>query len=116
MAHWFAGYRAVSGWSPSRSTRCEFDNVSPGQSADLAERLACEHDWFADFKREGDRAHLLTPTELDGVTVRVRELTGSAGDGWLMHPWLLQGKAPNASDRVRHMMTLTISGPGCKIC
>ena len=65
-----------------------------GQSTDLAERLACEHEWFADLKREGDRAHLLMPTELDGVTVRVRELTGSAGDGWLMHPWLLQGKAP----------------------
>lgn len=86
-----------------------------GSSKDVRKRLRREHEWFADLNREGDRPHLLEPTDVDGVTVRVTELTGDAGDAWLMHPWLLHGLAPNASDRVRHMMTHTIYGPGWKV-
>jgi ectoine hydroxylase-related dioxygenase (phytanoyl-CoA dioxygenase family) len=34
---------------------------------------------------------------VDGVSVRVVELTGAPGDVVLMHPWLFHAAAPNCS-------------------
>ena len=40
---------------------------------------------------------------LDGLPVRVVELTGRAGDVYVTHPWILHSIAPNASDTPRMM-------------
>lgn len=42
---------------------------------------------------------------VDGVPLRVVELTGSPGDAWLMDLRVLHAAAPNASDRPRLMLT-----------
>jgi hypothetical protein len=44
---------------------------------------------------------------IDGVAVRVVELTGTAGDLVVMHPWLMHNIAMNCSTRPRMMMSYT---------
>ena len=41
--------------------------------------------------------------EIDGMTVRVGELTGAPGDLVIGHPWLLHAPAPNRTSRPRLM-------------
>ena len=45
---------------------------------------------------------------VNGVDVAVRELTGSAGDVYLTHPWLLHAPSPNCNDAPRMMCTQRI--------
>lgn len=42
-----------------------------------------------------------TDTEVDGVPVRVEELTGRAGEAILCHPWLVHCGSPNTGDEPR---------------
>ena len=76
-----------------------------GQSADIRKRLR-EHAWFAAL---GDPttppAQLLDGSTVDGVDVRVTELTGEAGDLVIMHPWVMHNIAMNCSARPRMMMS-----------
>ena len=46
--------------------------------------------------------------EIDGIRVRVVELTGDAGDVTLMLPWTLHAISPNGSDRPRMMVTHSV--------
>jgi len=59
----------------------------------------------------------MAPADVDGVTVRVTELTGAGGDIWLLHLWLLHGLAPNAGSRIRSMCTHTVlaAAPGAGV-
>ena len=45
----------------------------------------------------------MVEADLDGLPVRVVELTGRAGDVYVTHPWILHSIAPNASDTPRMM-------------
>jgi hypothetical protein len=45
---------------------------------------------------------------VDGVAVRVVELTGEAGDAVLMHPWQLHAPAPNAGTSPRLMLSHSV--------
>ena len=47
----------------------------------------------------------LEGTEIEGIEVRVEELTGKAGDVFVSHPGLLHVPAMNVSDRPRMMRT-----------
>jgi hypothetical protein len=47
-------------------------------------------------------------TDVDGVSTRVVELTGRAGDLVLCHPWLIHNVAPNALDRPRLMRVIRV--------
>lgn len=49
------------------------------------------------------KEHLGRNLEIDGLTVRVGELTGAAGDIVIGHPWLLHAPAPNRTSRPRLM-------------
>ena len=49
------------------------------------------------------KKHLGRNLEIDGLTVRVGELTGAAGDIVIGHPWLLHAPAPNRTSRPRLM-------------
>lgn len=45
------------------------------------------------------------PEVIDGVTVRVVELTGEPGDVVFMHPHLFHAPAPNRAEEPRLMVT-----------
>jgi hypothetical protein len=70
-----------------------------GSSAQVKKQLFREHPWFA--------APDFAGTVIDGVRVRVRELTGQPGDVVLMLPWTLHNISMNCSDRPRFMVTHT---------
>ena len=80
-----------------------------GNSADVRRRLARDHGWFRDlFGDATNRSRLFDGRVIDGVHVRVTELTGNAGDAYLMHPWLMHAAAPNTGRAPRSMMTDTV--------
>ena len=63
--------------------------------------------WFRTLTDANDNTdrmtRLMAEGDLDGLPVRVVELTGSAGDAYLTHPWILHSIAPNATDDPRVM-------------
>ncbi|MBW2282682.1 MAG: phytanoyl-CoA dioxygenase family protein [Deltaproteobacteria bacterium] len=67
--------------------------------------LAARTDTGNRIERFMEREH-----EIDGVPVRVAELTGEAGDVIVAHPWLLHVLAPNCGDRLRMGMAQRIRG------
>jgi hypothetical protein len=76
----------------------------------VRDQVLASHPWFLHLTRE-DRtsaAELMTESDLDGVPVRVVELTGQAGDVYLTHPWILHSIAPNARDTPRMMRSRMI--------
>jgi len=70
-----------------------------GSSAQAKKRLFREQPWF--------ETPSFDPVEIDGVTVRVRELTGEPGDVVFMLPWTLHNFSMNCADRPRFMVTHT---------
>ncbi|NIK55077.1 phytanoyl-CoA dioxygenase family protein [Kribbella shirazensis] len=59
--------------------------------------------WFRNLTSEERAVDPMAPAELDGLPVRVVELTGQAGDVYLTHPWILHSIAPNAAGAPRMM-------------
>ncbi|HVX17853.1 MAG TPA: phytanoyl-CoA dioxygenase family protein [Acidimicrobiales bacterium] len=82
----------------------------------MVKQLLGDHSWFAELFTAAEandpveriRRFMLDDAEIDGIRVRVRELTGSAGDVVLLHPWLLHCASANTADRPRMMVTHTI--------
>jgi ectoine hydroxylase-related dioxygenase (phytanoyl-CoA dioxygenase family) len=84
--------------------------VRSGRSGDggspRVRRRLLEHPWLralASADGTVDRAarFMRAETVVDGVPVRVVELTGEPGDVVLMHPWLFHAVAPNCSTAPR---------------
>jgi hypothetical protein len=59
--------------------------------------------WFRNLTSDERSIDPMDEADLDGLPVRVVELTGQAGDVYLTHPWILHSIAPNASDTPRMM-------------
>jgi ectoine hydroxylase-related dioxygenase (phytanoyl-CoA dioxygenase family) len=59
--------------------------------------------WFRNLTSAERSVDPMEPADLDGLPVRVVELTGQAGDVFLTHPWILHSIAPNAADTPRMM-------------
>jgi hypothetical protein len=80
----------------------------------IRDQVLRSHPWFCslstdDSDLDDDRQRrLMAETDLDGLPVRVVELTGCAGDVYLTHPWVLHSIAPNASDTPRMMRSRVI--------
>ena len=79
------------------------------RSARVRERLAVDHPWFRDLLTPGDEpdrtARLLGATyQIDDIELRIMELTGDAGDAFLMHPRLVHAVASDALDTPRLML------------
>ena len=74
-------------------------NNDGGSSAQVKKKLVARYPWFQAPDFEG--------TEIDGVHIRVRELTGQPGDVVFMLPWTLHNFSMNTSDRPRFMVTHT---------
>lgn len=68
----------------------------------IRDRVLRSDPWFRNLTSEGDRpVDPMTEADLDGLPVRVVELTGHAGDVYLTHPWILHSIATNANDTPR---------------
>ena len=81
------------------------------RSADMQKRLRGGVPWFADLWPMSDeqvREALGKQAEVNGVSVRVEEMTGEPGDLIVMHPTLLHGLARNFGDRPRLMLVETL--------
>ena len=82
---------------------------APVRSHDVKAHLRTVHPWLRDlWKAGGDtgRIHryLTAGAEINGVHVRVEELTGEPGDAVIMHPRLLHAVAPNSLPSPRMML------------
>lgn len=87
-----------------------------GSSADVRRRLVARHPWFralctlggdggGDDGGDRIRRHVVDGDEIDGVRVRVAELTANAGDVVVMHPWTLHSASMNSATAPRFMVT-----------
>ena len=87
-----------------------------GSSSEVRKRLMATHPWFAELRRAGDeertRRLLEDGDEIDGVRVRVRELTAAAGDVVVMLPWTLHSLAMNCAAAPRFMVSHSIHATG----
>ena len=87
-------------------------------SAEARRRLAARHAWFRELMSEDaagpDRIarFMGAETRVDGVACRVEEMTGEAGDVFLMHPASLHAPSPNVLDQPRLALAQTIYPKG----
>ncbi len=63
------------------------------------------HDLGADDRV---RRFMAEGAEIEGVRLRVVELTGRPGEAVVMHPWLMHAAAPNCRDAARVMLSQTV--------
>lgn len=71
------------------------------------------HPWLkALTKDDGDPGRnarfMVTGTNIDGVCLRVVELTGDPGDVFITHPWVMHAVAPNATGLPRMMRSVAV--------
>jgi Phytanoyl-CoA dioxygenase (PhyH) len=87
-----------------------------GSSADLRRALVGSHPWFKALCCEGGgdriRRFMVDGDEVDGVRVRVAELTAAAGDLVVMQPWTMHNLSMNCRATPRIMVTHTIDRGG----
>jgi ectoine hydroxylase-related dioxygenase (phytanoyl-CoA dioxygenase family) len=91
----------------------------PLRSSEANRRLRAEQPWFAALSSNADnvdriRRYMSEGAQVDGVLVRVVEMTGQAGDAFLMHPSLLHTPSPNVGAQPRLMLTQWIDGHACR--
>jgi hypothetical protein len=87
-----------------------------GSSSEVRKRLVAEHPWFRALCSEAGKAgaggrvrqFMTDGDEIDGVRVRVAELTADAGDVVVMQPWTMHNFSMNCADEPRFMVTHTI--------
>lgn len=80
-----------------------------GRSADVRRRLARVHPWLGALFSRDDRSDRVRRfmeegCTVEGVPLRVVEVTGEAGDVVFFHPWLLHDAAPNCARTPRLML------------
>ena len=85
-----------------------------GRSADVRKAVVREVPWFRELTtmRLGEdriARFMEKPTEFHGSSLQVLELTGDAGDVWLVHPWMLHAPSANCSERPRLVLTERLS-------
>jgi hypothetical protein len=86
------------------------------RSAEVRARLAADHPWFRDLWTPGpepDRTERLlgSGSVVDGVELRIEELTGDPGDAFVMDPGLLHAVAPNSLGTPRLMLLQFLEPP-----
>ena len=84
-------------------------------SGDARKLLEARHPWFAALFAKPDgadrRARFMDqPGDAGGVAVRVGEMTGRAGDAYVMDPLILHATMPNAQATPRLMLTEWVYG------
>jgi ectoine hydroxylase-related dioxygenase (phytanoyl-CoA dioxygenase family) len=76
------------------------DPTDPGRSPVVRDAIFAAHPWLRDLRRLRHQG-----AGVDGVEVRVVELTGEPGDVVFLHPHLFHAPAPNHSPHPRLMVT-----------
>lgn len=71
-----------------------------GQSAKIKKKIAARSEWF--------RQPTLAPTEIDGITLRIAELTGEPGDVAVMLPWTMHNRSMCVGPSPRFMVTHSV--------
>jgi hypothetical protein len=95
-----------------RQIRAVSGNDAVG-SNELRHRLSQLHPWFAALTRPGGSRisrFMIDGDEIDGVAVRVVELTGKPGDVIAMMPWTMHTFSTNSAAHPRFMVTHTVLG------
>ncbi|MCC6615237.1 MAG: phytanoyl-CoA dioxygenase family protein [Anaerolineae bacterium] len=88
-----------------------------GHSTEVRNVLARASAWFRNLWANGGdtdriRRFMTEGDVVDGVAVRVIELTGSPGDVILMHPWAFHAPSPNCGTTPRVMMSHSVFRAG----
>ena len=65
--------------------------------------------WSRETNVDREERYLRKAVEFDGVSVKVAEFTGEAGDVILMHPWIFHAAAPNCGNVPRIVITQRIT-------
>ena len=94
-----AQHRELIGEGRSGDIRKAVDKTVPGLR-DL---------WSRRPNVDREDRYLLNGVEFDGVSVKVVEFTGEAGDVILMHPWIFHAAAPNCGHVPRIVITQRIT-------
>jgi ectoine hydroxylase-related dioxygenase (phytanoyl-CoA dioxygenase family) len=87
-------------------------------SSEVRKQLKDHHRWFHDLmtpdKSRRDRTawFMEAETQVDGVALQVEEMTGEAGDVFLMHPLALHAAAPNMLAEPRLALTQFVMPKG----
>jgi hypothetical protein len=88
---------------------------TPVPSAKMREMLRADHPWFArlwDTPGDDVRDLLEESARVQGVEVGLEEMTGDAGDIFVMHPLMLHGAAHNALEQPRMMLAQSLCRQG----
>jgi len=83
------------------------DGVTTKKQKFLRQKFDAHHEWFWDLTHDsgGDRIARFMggDADIDGIRVRVVELTGQAGGAALCHPWMVHASSPNCLSQPRLM-------------
>jgi hypothetical protein len=84
-----------------------------GRSPAVRDALRRTHPWMRALLSPGEareriRRFMEDGAVVDGVSIRVVELTGAPGDAVLLHPWLMHAPAPNCGTTPRMMVAAGI--------
>ena len=84
-----------------------------GKSQHIRELLKGKHPWLRELWSKGDgsdrtRRLMEEGADIEGVPLRVVEVTGQPGDVYFMHPWTLHAVSINAAKTPRFMLSTTI--------
>jgi hypothetical protein len=86
------------------------------RAAQIRKAMMRSHPYLAGLERDGDpqeriRMYMERDENVDGVPLRVVELTGEAGDVVLIHPLVLHTRPTNAGRAPRFMLNKDLYGP-----
>ena len=68
--------------------------------------------WSREPGVDREERYMRNAVEIDGVSVKVVELTGKAGDVILMHPWIFHAAALNCGNAPRIVITQRLTKTG----
>lgn len=110
-----AGGTFVLAGSHQLVERLVADGAAPtgGHSRDVRHTLMRMHPWLQELWSEGGnhdriRRFMVEGADIDGVTLRVLQLSGEPGDAFLMHPWQFHAPAPNCGASPRLMLSQSV--------
>jgi hypothetical protein len=90
------------------------DRAAEGHSAHVRDELSTVYPWLRALWSRGtatsdrERCLMTDGVTIDGVRLRVVELTGDAGDVFLMHPWTFHAPSPNCGSAPRMIVSHSV--------
>lgn len=86
-----------------RVIRKQLESAEEPDLKTFKDEVLGSHEWFRQLTKADREVDPMVEANVDGIPVRVVELTGNAGDVFITHPWVLHSIAPNARDTPRMM-------------